>query len=321
MFKKWLSLALVTVLMSSLLIACTDNKAIQTTVLQGIAKQSEIKSYTFEGTADVKIGDGLIPASNPLTQTFINVFKESTLKWNGVTNADTAQFESDINVTPKGGTEGFNIPILIKDNKLYFHMPAINKPEQYYSIDMATSGKNATGAVAPEALKNATTTFSSIYKSIASSVEPKWFQEEKAAVNLKDGTSGKAYNIEINEKNEKAVNEMIQSKNSELYDSLKNSGIVSAEQIDKWKSQNQPKITIQAPSKLRLVIDDKGFIRDQTLDLNLAITAAEGNPNKISFNIHQLFNDVNTQPPFKKEIPKDVKNFDEIIKLLNGVKK
>ncbi|WP_258206094.1 hypothetical protein [Paenibacillus radicibacter] len=307
--------------MSSLLIACTDNKATQTAVLQGIAKQSEMKSYAFEGSADIKLGDGLVPSTDLVTQTFFNVFKESTIKWNGVTNYDPVAFEADINVTPKGGTEGFNIPVLIKDNKLYFHMPAINKENQFYSIDLAAAGSQASGTVKPEGLKNATSVFSSFVKSITSAVDPKYFQEEKEAAKLKDGSSAKAYTIEINDKNEKAINDMLNSKSGELYDSLKTSGILSNEQADKLKSQNQLKFTVQAPSKLRFVIDDKGFIREQTTELNLAFTGADGAVNKHSLTMNQQFNDINAAPAFKKEIPKDVKSFEDVLKLLNPAKK
>ena len=89
------------------------------------------------------ISDGLMKSANPLTNGLLSLIRESTITWKGISNVDPLQFQTDLRITPKGSTSPIDIPILIKDSKLYFNMPALNKTaDEYYAIDLQKMSQN-----------------------------------------------------------------------------------------------------------------------------------------------------------------------------------
>lgn len=321
MLKKWVSLAFVTVLSVSALTACTDNEKIKQTVQQSVAKQNEIKSYQFAGSAGLSLSDTLLSSPNPLTNSLLTLLRESTIDWKGTSGSDPVQFETDLQVTPKGASSGIAIPVLIKDSKLYFNMPAISKPDEYYVVDLAQISKNSKSPLTPDSLKNTSQVSTALSSLIFTGIDAKWFKEAKDPIQLKDGTPAKSIAIEITPKNEKEITAYLQSKLPEFINILQTNGLMTTEQAEKFKNGPAKSLQIQAPGKLSVAIDDQGFIRDQAFDLRFSVTAADGKASANQLTLHQTLDSINQPPVFTKEIPKNTKPFEDVMKLLGAPNK
>jgi len=316
MFKKSFNTIILLILISSLLIACTNNQEIQTEALQAIDKQSEMKSYSFEGSAKLGLGDGLVPATNPLTLGIVNMLKESTLEWKGATENNPARLETTLKLTPNSSNSQLELPVLIKDNKLYFNIPAINKPGEFFVMDLSTSSIGSNNGIQPEALQQTSATLSDVMRILFASAEAKWLREDKEPAALPDGTTGTSIRLEITSSNEQAVNKMMQSKTGEMIDKLASRGIISSATAEKWKNSKETKIEIKAPSQLQLIIDKDGNIRSQTIDFKLAITDENGTTNTHAITFEQSYSNINTAPDFQMPIPENAKSFDDVLQFL-----
>lgn len=321
MSKKWITLTAVTAISLISLTACTDNTKVKEALEQSLNKQKEMKSYTFDGSTTLAISDGLMKSSNPLTNGLLSLVRDSTIDWKGISNVEPLQFQTDLKITPKGSTSPFEIPILIKDSKLYFNMPALNKTaDEYYAIDLQKMSQNSTSPLTVDTLKNTSQLSATLGNLIFSGIDPKWYKEAKETVKLKDGTSAKSISVELTSKNEKELNTLLQTKLPEFIGYLQNNGFLTADKAEQFKKNQANLLQLKAPGKMVVAIDDTGFIRDQTIDVGFTITVdGKAQDNHILF--HQTYDAINQASPLTKELPKNAKSFDEILKLITPAKK
>lgn len=321
MSKKWITLTAVTAISLISLTACTDNTKVKEALEQSLNKQKEMKSYTFDGSTTLAISDGLMKSSNPLTNGLLSLVRESTMDWKGISNVEPLQFQTDLKITPKGSTSPFEIPILIKDSKLYFNMPALNKTaDEYYAIDLQKMSQNSTSPLTVDTLKNTSQLSATFGNLIFSGIDSKWYKEAKETVKLKDGSSAKSISVELTSKNEKELNTLLQTKLPEFIGYLQNNGFLTADKAEQFKKNQANLLQLKAPGKMVVAIDDTGFIRDQTIDVGFTITVdGKAQDNHILF--HQTYDAINQASPLTKELPKNVKSFDEILKLITPAKK
>lgn len=321
MSKKWITLTAVTAISLLSLTACTDNTKVKEAFEQSLSKQKEMKSYTFEGSTTLSISDGLLKTSNPLTNGLLSLVKESTMDWKGISNVEPLEFQTDLKITPKGSTSPFEIPILIKDSKLYFNMPALNKtPDEFYAVDLQQMSQNGKSALTLDTLKNTSQLSTALGNLVFNGIDPKWYKEDKAPVKLKDGSSAKSISVELTSKNEKDINTLFQTKLPEFYGYLQNNGFLSADKAELLKKDQTSAIQLKAPSKMVVAIDESGFIRDQTFDIAFQMTV-NGKVQDNHIVLHQTYDAINKATPVTREIPKNAKNFDDILKLIAPVKK
>jgi hypothetical protein len=321
MTKKWITLTVITAISLVSLTACTDNTKVKEAFQQSVSKQTEMKSYTFEGSTTLSISDGLMKSTNPLTNGLLSLIRESTITWKGISNVDPLQFQTDLHVTPKGSTSPIDIPILIKDSKMYFNMPVLNKTaDEYYAIDLQKMSSSGTSPLSADTLKNTPQVSTSISKLVFEGIDAKWYKQAKDPVKLSDGTSGTSIQVDLTAKNEKEINKQFQAKLPEFLSSLQTNGLLTAEKAESLKKNSLSSLALKAPSSMKAIIDEKGFIRDQTLDITFTVTV----DNKVLDNhisLHQTYDAINQSTPLTKEIPAKVKSFDDILKLMNPAAK
>lgn len=321
MSKKWITLTAVTAISLLSLTACTDNTKVKEALEQSLNKQKEMKSYTFEGSTTLAISDALLKTSNPLTNSLLTLVKDSTIDWKGISNVEPLQFQTDLKITPKGSTSPFEIPILIKDNKMYFNMPALNKTaDEYYAIDLQQMSQTSKSALTLDTLKNTSQLSTSLGNLVFSGIDPKWYKEAKEPVKLKDGSTAKSISVELTSKNEKDINTVFQTKLPEFIGTLQNNGFIPADKADQLKKSPPGAIQLKTPSKMFVAIDDSGFIRDQSIDVVFQMTV-DGKAQENHIVLHQTYDAINQATALTKEVPKNVKSFDEILKLIAPVKK
>lgn len=321
MSKKWITLTAVTAFSLISLTACTDNTKVKEALEQSLNKQKEMKSYTFDGSTTLAISDGLMKSSNPLTNGLLSLVRESTIDWKGISNVEPLQFQTDLKITPKGSSSPFEIPILIKDSKLYFNMPALNKtPDEYYAIDLQKMSQNSKSPLTVDTLKNTPQLSTTLGNLFFTAADAKWYKEAKAPVKLKDGSSAKSISIEITSKNVKDINSLMQKQLPDFLGYLQNNGFLAADKVEQLKKDLPNALQLKAPGKMVVAIDETGFIRDQTIDVGFSVTVdGKAQDNHILF--HQTYDAINQASPLTKEVPKNVKSFDDILKLITPAKK
>ncbi|NTZ18489.1 hypothetical protein EXW96_13170 [Paenibacillus sp. JMULE4] len=143
--------------------------------------------------------------------------------------------EATFTLTPKGAVSPIVLPILLKDNKMYLHLPAISPTDEYIMLPL----ENA------QSLWNA------------------------------------------------------------------DRGLASGIFAEQWSPA--------APSSVSTVIDEQGFIREQSGKLSFTDKKSGKAVSVIEWT--QQIDDVNQTPNFSKEEPKQVKNLQDILRLLPAAPK
>ncbi|MCS7463432.1 hypothetical protein N0M98_25325 [Paenibacillus doosanensis] len=290
------------------LTGCTDNKQLKQDLLQAAAKQQEIVNYRFQGSVELKADAALFGQTSPMTATLFALLKDSQIDYKGVAALEPPRMEADLSVTPAGGT-AIDIPVLIKDSKLYFHMPPLNKQDEYMTLPIAPPKDQASGSDASGALKNTGRLTAEITKQLLSGADPDWLQTTKEAVTLQDGSPGKQIALSVTPKNEQAVADYLnQSVLPSLSAQLKTNGLAS----DAWSSALGA-IRLRAPSSIEMRIDSDGFIREQKWDL---VFTSGGSANEHHLIWTHALSDINRNPAFAREVPAKQKSLEELLLFL-----
>ncbi|SFL32096.1 hypothetical protein SAMN03159341_10571 [Paenibacillus sp. 1_12] len=292
-----------------LITGCTDYKQLKTDLLQAVAKQEQVTSYQFKGSIELKADPSLLGATSPFTATLFAFLKDSKIDYNGLTAMDPAQLEANFKVTPSGGTV-MDIPVLIKENKLFFRIPALNKDDEYLVFPI--TGKTSPAAGSTEALKNTNHLTSTIYDQLLNGINAEWLQTSKDPVTLADGTITKRITLDINNKNEQAFNSIWKQAIPGFTELLKSNGLASTASIDGWQTALK-EVQFRAPSSLEFLIDNQGFIHEQKWSLTFS---ANGSTNENHLLWTQSLSELNKAPVFTKEIPTKQKSLEDLLKLV-----
>lgn len=289
---------------------CTDHQQLKKEVVQAAQKQEEIRSYHFTGTMDLKLDPALFQGVPPLTAGILSLLKESRIEYAGAASlTDAVQMEADIKITPKGASAPTIVPILIKDNKLYMQLPAVNKPDEYmaFPLDSTVPGSPA----AADRLKNTGRLTSALSAKLFEGLDPNWLDTDNKTETLPDGTTGKHIKLEISSKNQKAAADYMASTLPALLNEIVTSGLSSSSQADVWK-KTAGQLQVTAPTTINLVIDGQGYIRRQTGLLHFSAGAAADN----TIEWTQGLDSINQPVTWSKETPKQVRPLNEILRLL-----
>lgn len=318
--KKWrkpafLLSALVTVTVTAA--GCTDDSKAKENMEQALAKQTEMKSYSFSGTADLKID---LPApkegQNPLTSTLLNMLLQSRLEWSGAASTDPVRFEADIKSTPAGSQTALELPVILKDNKLYLHIPMLNKTGEFYSMDMAELSKLSGQAspLSPDSLKGITKTTADAAKLAIADINPKWFKQTDGT-KLKDGTAAAAYRMDITDKNREEIEAALKAKLPQLADQLKTAGLLTGAQAEEWKTRSGT-FRLKAPGTVAAAVDEAGFIRELTVDLSASYQGSDSKEHNTALKFTQAYDGINQEPKWSKQEPQNARPLSDILKLL-----
>jgi hypothetical protein len=313
---KWMAKVILASLLVPLLGGCTDHLAVKQAVQQAIAKQNDMKSYKFSGSADLKLGLSVpVQGGNPMTAAVLSSLKESVIEWSGVSSVDPVRLEADVKVTPKGSSTPFSLPFLIKDNKMYVSLPIVNKPDEYFAIDLAQLGPSGAAPLTADNLKNSSKVTAALWAKFTDAIDAKWFDQAKDPVTLPDGKPAKAVTVAITDKNAAEINALVNAKLPEIADLLQTNGLLSADQAAKWKAAKST-VELHPPSRLTLLIDEQGFVRDEKLDLAYSLKGADGASFDNRVTLHEAYDQINQPPQFQKDVPAKTKPFDDVLKLL-----
>ncbi|GIQ67978.1 hypothetical protein DUZ99_05200 [Xylanibacillus composti] len=135
--------------------------------------QQAITTHHMSGKAELQLDLPLADAEQqPLTSALLYSLLHSQYAWQGSSDADAARFETTMTITPAALGAAIHIPILIEENTLYFHLPMINKADEYMEIPMG----DQFGATAAQMQG----VFAEWLAGITSSVDVSWLTEAEA---------------------------------------------------------------------------------------------------------------------------------------------
>ncbi|MDF2926401.1 MAG: hypothetical protein K0R57_5315 [Paenibacillaceae bacterium] len=281
---------------------------------QALAKQPEMTAYSFAGSANLNIDLPAPQGANLLTGTLMGLFTQANLEWNGAASTSPVRLEADLKSTPQGSSTPIELPIMIKDNKLYLHIPLLSKQDEFYSLDMTElaglSGQS--NPVSAESLNNLTKAVSGAMQLLISDMDAKWFKEADSAT-LQDGTKLKTYRLEITDKNRSGVEAAVKNKLPQLAGLFSSTGLLNSEG-SAWTKAAEG-LVLQAPGAITVSVDEAGYIREQSIKLVCTVAGTDGKSRPASIDLKQTYNDVNNNPKFNKEVPANARSLADILKL------
>jgi hypothetical protein len=314
-------LILSVLIMAALLSGCKEQTKYKEEVQASLTKQIEMKNYAFTGNADIDLGNfiPLAKDSNQITSSLLGILQNSKLEFNGVANSDPVQLEVDLKATPAAlGNTALQLPIILKDNKLYMNIPLLSQKDEYFAIDLTTLGtlSGDSSPLKPDSLKNVSQISSTVSNLIVNQMQEKWFKKSSDPVTLKDGKKANVLSVDVDDKNKAEVSAAFQAKLPEIFDTLTKNGVLSAGQAEKLKQNDLKSLQIEVPSSITLTIDDTGFIREQLITLKFNMKDTTGAAASHHLILHQTYEQINANPKFTKEIPAKIKPFEDVLKML-----
>jgi hypothetical protein len=292
MIKKYTLVFTTVILIFSLLIGCSSEDELKLEVLEAISKQNEISSYHFNGSANLHLDWASLTQSrqDPLTASLTGLLTNSNIQWEGAAQKESAQLEMDLTIQPHQSDSTFSIPIIIKDNKLYFNIPLLTvSDEEYLYLDLEGDLTSLP--------------FTSILTHIAEAMDEKMFEE----INKDDDETTKTIAIHITQENIQEIIESLQTKLPLIITELENSNLINTEKATQWReysaSELADKIMITDMDEAGLIsftINQQGFITEQALKLYFANQSLE---------INNRLDNINQDFQFEKEIPEQIRLF------------
>lgn len=299
---------------------CTGGSKLKGEVQQSLSKQAEMKTYSFAGTAHLDVAASAPqPAANPIAASLAGMFTNGKLEWSGVAATDPVRMDIDLKATPAGSSAAIEMPMMFKDSKLFLHIPLLNKKDEYFSVDLAELAalSKQGNSISPESLKQMTKLGSDVAGLALSEIQGKWFKQGES-VTLKDGGQGTVIKLEITDKNKKELSDAVKAKLPQMIDALQASGVLKQEQAEQMKQTGVASFALQAPGLLSVTLDGSGFIREQTLQAAFTMAGADGKEQQRTIEWSQSYDDINREPKFSKEEPKQVRSLSDVLKLLSS---
>jgi hypothetical protein len=314
------------ILLATAVVGCGDGKQLQLDVQNALAKHTEMNNYRFSGSADLTLerpeGNW---SSNPLTAGILTMITNGQLSWEGVASVEPVRMELLLKLTPHSSSQAIDIPMLIQDNKMYLHIPAINEPEQYYEInlDELSEMSGTDNPLSVEQLGNAGQLFSSMFQEIVSSVNPNRFEE----VTDKDEDL-RSINITLNQKHVEEAIDIWFTAVPRIMQQLNEAGYIQPKTEQAWEHklsqanhrdwiEHSDEITLNQPLTLLMKLDEEGYVRESHMKADITATIKKATKTW-SVDVVNRYDDINQKPAFTQPIPTNVKPFSDILKFMSG---
>ncbi|MEB3100654.1 hypothetical protein [Ferviditalea candida] len=314
-----LIIALVTAALLALAAAgCTGGNGLKQEVIQAFDKQKDMNSYRFSGQTvlqtDYKLAN---PDRQPLTAGLFELLKQSTLSWEGVASRNPARLEMTWKITPQGRNSSIEVPFIVKDDKAYFHIPSINAENEYFVMDLQKSPQGSQLALTPEMLNQAAGLPSFILKSLTESINPNWFSEKKDT-QADAPAAGKSVSIEIKPENFGDFVKDVISVLPDISAELQKIGLPAAQlqKLPERLSSSADSMRLRQPLTLTVALDKQGFVRGETINLDLAIKQSDGTETHVQLQKQTKYDQINGNPAFSMEIPQNTKSIEDVLRLV-----
>src|SRR5690606_11406749 len=108
-------------------------------VLLQLEHQDQLQSYRFHGRLSLHLSPVLNSAAyadSALTASLLDSMLDGTFTWDGKADEEAGKLEMKLGIQPAQSDASFSLPLLFEQNHLYFRIPLLNAPEEYWAVDM-----------------------------------------------------------------------------------------------------------------------------------------------------------------------------------------
>ncbi|HEX7056053.1 MAG TPA: hypothetical protein VF260_02485, partial [Bacilli bacterium] len=133
--KKLIAICTIMALIAAMSAGCVNGKKLKEQALAALSQQTKINNYSFSGQAKIKVNT-TANAQTPLLSGLMAMLTDGTVLWKGVSATNPVRFEATFTLQPAGLAQSLQIPLLIKDNKMYAHLPNINSEGEFFAINL-----------------------------------------------------------------------------------------------------------------------------------------------------------------------------------------
>jgi hypothetical protein len=325
--KRTLSLLIISLFLIAITAGCMDRSQVKQDFTAALAKHTDMQTYSFSGSAQIEIHPSdLETPSKSLSADLIQLLMNRTITWEGIAATSPLQLEATIHLAASGPSTPYEIPLLIKDNMMYIHIPMLNSENQYMEIDFVKlneiTGKSNNTTM--EQIGLAGQLFTGLVDTIVGSIDPKYFSEHK--LEQQAGNRELIATIKTDQ-TETAVKLWLDSAPL-IMDQLVNAGYMPdftaslgtpsasddpQKQLEAYKNE----IELHKPVIFSTIIDDQGFMRELKLNVDMTRTKTDVQAaRQWKIDILSKYDDINQAPAFKRDIPEDVLPFTELLKVM-----
>ncbi len=340
MKKNIAIISILLVIVSSLTGCFHQEKTAKELFVEGMNKDKEIKSYSFNSNAGTSFDLSkakLDNIDNPLEGSinnenntgkiisYLHLIPTINMQISGMEQIEPYHFEANINtkVDINGMTIPFGLPLIITNHKLYlklpepyrYFLPTLDK--DYISLDLVDTMNQIVD------VKN-----NKDIDEILSELNDEAFMKEKSNdYKISDGSmADHVISINITKENLKPFLQTVLATGLPLYIEQMEKNPLNNEQkksIDKIKSDMKKnevdminewmKKIIIHQLKITNLYDKEGFKRRSIIDIDMIINTSKNGLVGLKLNIDQSINDINGNIQFNLPIPKD----DQVLDLKN----
>lgn len=297
---------------------CGNDDGNKAVLINGIEKQEEIKTFTYEGSLNLKLD--LAQTADSMMTGYLKGLSDLDFVFSGQENVEARQSEMELSVDTEfqGQELVAEIPIVFKDNVAYLKLPdkfdnlLQMGDKEYITLDLnQTNGETNQ----EQALEDKT----KLLKSIVNGIDEEAISKEDAKeYPLTNGTTGEVISINITQDNYKKVLagiyaeagpsliELLESysvteSQKEQTEQLK-AKLSDKEELSKLIKELDNKLLIN-DFKLTNVYDDKGYQRKTVLKADLDIYVEELGQVGIEIVYDMNINEINEEVIFNLPIP------------------
>lgn len=268
------------------------------------ANQQEVKTYLTSGSAELQLDLPLPDAEQrPLTSALLSSLLHSKYEWEGATDTDAARFETDMTITPASLDAAIHLPILIEEATLYFHLPMINKAEEYMKIPLGDQFDVTASQVHG--------LFAGWLEGVSAAADSTWLTESKA-----ENPAHRSIHMTINEERLPVIMNAAADQWDQMLTQLDEAGLNATMLQDASLRATLRNAGFSKDGYLNFTLNEQGYIQEAELSLPFLAGEPSANAAEQLISIHYTWDRMNEEIQFVKAKPTSTKTLDAIFPLI-----
>ncbi len=279
-----------------------EGEAWKAAIAEAYERNDSLDNYRFEGSITAADGGRTPSASGALLPTI-----EGGIAWSGVLYREPARLEADVRVGANGGEGARTFPMLAQDGLFYISVPPVNKPDEYFVIDLAKA-RTENDPLPIEPLLNAADAFDDLARTLVARIAPEWVRAAEADA----PASPLRFVVDVTDENAEPVAAAVREAYADWAASLPPELGANAFGLSDESLRLLPGGTIV------IALDEAGYVVDQRVELPFADGTATANEADSSATFSYAFRltEPNGSPDMTRSVPENVIPFENVLAFL-----
>jgi len=270
-------------------------------------RNATLASYVFAGSLSVPPAAATASEDAPPAAALLPAIAEG-VAWHGAFHREPLALQGDVSFGA-GAADDATVPLLLRDGSLFFHIPGVNRPDEFFEVPSA----NADDSPLASWLSSAGA-FMEGTRTLFAAADPVWVKaaDEDGNPVTWDEESGNAastdgpirYRIDVTEQNAEAMSAAFLERWNDWRTELPD-GVVGS---PTWTADT---FRLAEGGFVEVVVNADGFATEQRLHLSVA-SDAEGGRIDYALSLSAL----NAAPSPSAEAPKETLPFEQVLKFL-----